>query len=264
MTPAASVARARPATAPARAPLRQPIAPRRVSGPDRHPRAAPLPPPSAGRVVVRILDAPFLDRLIRGRTWIAIVAFALLGIVAMQVAILRLGASIGSDVTQIEHLTAQNELAGARIAALQPPRNIATQAAALGMTYPPAGDIPYLTFNPGDPALAARSMTDPTAVFVAPAAPSLTAPLTSSTTAASSQSPAPASATTTSSSSTTTAGATSTSATTPTSTTTTTTTPAASSPANGGPATGGATAAPTSAAAGGAVSAAGGASPAAG
>ena len=37
----------------------------------------------------------------RGRAWIAIVATALLGIVAMQVALLRLGAQIGSETSAV-------------------------------------------------------------------------------------------------------------------------------------------------------------------
>ena len=42
----------------------------------------------------------------RGRAWIAIVATALLGIVAMQVALLRLGAQIGSETSAVNALTA--------------------------------------------------------------------------------------------------------------------------------------------------------------
>jgi hypothetical protein len=124
-----------------------------------------------------VLDAPLLDRLIRGRVWIGLVAFALLGIVAMQVAILRLGASIGQSVNQIQQLTASNEAATTAIAEDEPGRNVATEAASLGMVYPPAGNIVYRRYSPSLAAVAAHSYTLPTAPLLTPAAPSLTTPI---------------------------------------------------------------------------------------
>jgi hypothetical protein len=178
VTPAAA-ARARAGVA---APLRQPIAPRRVSGPTRHPRAAPISPLRQRHPLVLLLDAPFLDRLIRGRAWIALVGFALLGIVAMQVAILRLGASIGRSVSQIEQLTQQNETVATAIAGLQPGQNVALEASALGMVYPPDDNIDYLRYNAGDAALAAASIGPPTVPLLVSPNSSLTAPLTASST----------------------------------------------------------------------------------
>jgi hypothetical protein len=178
VTPAAA-ARARAGVA---APLRQPIAPRRVSGPTRHPRAAPLSPARQRHPLVLLLDAPFLDRLIRGRAWIALIAFALLGIVAMQVAILRLGASIGRSVGQIEQLSQQNETAATTIAGLQPGQNVGAEATALGMVYPPDDNIDYLRYNAGDAALAAASVGPPTVPLLVSPSSTLTAPLTASST----------------------------------------------------------------------------------
>jgi hypothetical protein len=170
VTPAAA-ARARAGAA---APLRQPIAPRRVSGPSRHPRAVPLAPSSHRQAVVRLLDAPLLDRLIRGRKWIAFVAFALLGIVAMQVAILRLGASIGRSVSQIEQLTQQNETTATSIAALEPRQSAAGEAAALSLVYPPDNDIVYLGYSAHDAALAAASISAPKVSLTPPASENTT------------------------------------------------------------------------------------------
>jgi voltage-gated potassium channel Kch len=255
VTPAAA-ARARAGAA---APLRQPIAPRRVSGPSRHPRAVPLAPSSRRHLLARLLDAPLLDRLIRGRTWIAFVAFALLGIVAMQVAILRLGASIGRSVSQIEQLTQQNETTATSIAALEPRQNSAAEAAALDMVYPPDNNIVYLGYNAQDATLAAASISAPTVPLAPPASagvsasttPSSSANTAGSTTLTSTQT-TPAQSTTTSAAATGTTGSTSATTTntpgsTSDSTTTTTTTPASS------------TGAPTSTP-GGAVSAEGGSS----
>jgi hypothetical protein len=222
MTPPASAARARPALAPA--PLQRPAIPRRVSGPTRRP--ATQRSPSA---IVRLLDSPFLDRLIRGRVWIALVGFALLGVVAMQVAILRLGASIGESAIKIEQLSTSNQSAETEIARAEPGRDVGSEAASLGMVYPPAGNIVYLHFAAGAAAVAARSYTAPTAPLFTSAAASLTAPLDS----AAATSSATAGADTTSSTSTGT-----TAATTPASTTSDSTT-AASTVSTPPPTTGG-------------------------
>ena len=216
--PAAAAARSRSAAAPAPVPLRQPVAPRRVSGPARHQRAAPHALPRQSGPAARLLDAPFLGRLIRGRVWIALVAFALLGIVAMQVAILRLGASIAHSANQIQHLTQVNEAAETTIAQAEPGRDVASEAASLGMVYPPAGNVVYLRYRAADAARAAASITLPTAPLFTPAAASLTAPIeptvtTDTTSTASSTSAgstaAPSTGTTVSASSNTTASTTS-------------------------------------------------------
>src|ERR1700761_3102788 len=56
----------------------------------------------------RLGDARVLDRRVRGRAWIAIVAVLLLGIVFMQVSLLRLNAQIGTAVTASENLDRAN------------------------------------------------------------------------------------------------------------------------------------------------------------
>jgi hypothetical protein len=175
-------AAARPLPA-APAPLRHPPGPRRVSGPVRHPRAVPRPA-SPRSPIVRLLDAPFLDRLIRGRIWIGLVAVALLGIVAMQVAILQLGTSIGASTQQIERLTQANETATTAIAQDEPGSDVATEAAKLGMVYPPPADVDYLTFHQGIAAQAATTYTLPTAPPATPLDPGLTTPIVPTTTQA--------------------------------------------------------------------------------
>ena len=79
-----------------------PRVPRRVSGPARRPRVAtraarrwPARPP---RLAPRCPTRRLLDRLIRGRAWVAVVAVVLIGIVAMQVRMLELNAGIGRAV----------------------------------------------------------------------------------------------------------------------------------------------------------------------
>lgn len=196
--------RARPATAP----LRLPPAPRRVSGPSRHPRATPARPVTSPGLLIRLIDHPWLERLVRGRAWIAIVAAALLGIVAMQVVLLRLGAQIGDATSTVNGLIAQNETTQATIGALEASRQVARQAGDLGMVYPAPSAVTYLAVNPGDAARAVQMMRPPSTTVLAsissarrPSAPPVvpatppsttTAPKTGATgaTGATSQSPA--------------------------------------------------------------------------
>src|SRR5437588_2148913 len=83
---------------PARSP--QPRGPRRVSGPVR-PRPASQQPLSRRLALgaidfVRAMpDHRWVDRLLRGRAWIPVLGVLLAGIVATQVEVLKLGASMG-------------------------------------------------------------------------------------------------------------------------------------------------------------------------
>src|SRR5439155_305969 len=100
---------------------RVPRAPRRVPGAGR-PRAVaaggavalprPLGSPGWGRRALRRLatlaDHPLLDRLLTGRAWIGLIAFALIGIVFMQVSLLKLNAGIGRSVERASILDRYN------------------------------------------------------------------------------------------------------------------------------------------------------------
>lgn len=151
------------------APLRLPPAPRRLSGPARHPRAAAATPAVAPSLFLRLIDHPWLDRLVRGRAWIAIVATALLGIVAMQVVLLRLGAQIGSATATVNALTAQNETANTEIAALEANSRLGGTGNSLDMVYPAPGAVTYLQVNPGDAQRAVHTMTAPSGAAIAAA-----------------------------------------------------------------------------------------------
>jgi hypothetical protein len=166
---AAGAARVRSATA-VPAPLRLPPAPRRVSGPTRRTRSVERQPTGVAAVLLHLVDHPWLERLIRGRAWIAIVAAALLGIVVMQVALLRVGAQIGGQTAAVNSMLQRNETMEATIGGLEASRGLGTSAGSLGMLYPPPGAITYLQLNPGDGALAADRIQSPSAVALAAAA----------------------------------------------------------------------------------------------
>jgi outer membrane biosynthesis protein TonB len=152
-----------------------PRSPRRVSGPTRPPRAAlagaggaavARPPLSLrlGRRAMRVGDARVLDRLVRGRAWIAIVAAALIGIVFMQVSMLKLNAGVSRAVTAADTLERQNSSLRADISKLDSGERVQDAAANLGMTTRPAGDVRYLDAERASAARAAASIKPPSPV----------------------------------------------------------------------------------------------------
>jgi hypothetical protein len=173
---ASSAARVRAATA-VPAPMRLPPAPRRVSGParpaarpERRDRAAEHRTTGAPALLIGLIDHPWLERLIRGRAWIALVATALLGIVVMQVALLRLGAQIGGETAAVNSIQQRNNSIQATIGAIEASRGLGTTASSLDMLYPAPGGVTYLQPNPGDGRLAAERIQSPSAVALAAAA----------------------------------------------------------------------------------------------
>jgi cell division protein FtsL len=138
-----------------------PRAPRRVSGPAR-PRQRPtatrsaatvaapafgVPSPLAPRALEALLRLPdnrWLDRLLRGRAWIAIIALALIGLVFMQVSMLGMNAGVGRAVERSGTLERQNADLRATVSALSSEERIQRAAADMGMLMPQAGDVRFL------------------------------------------------------------------------------------------------------------------------
>jgi cell division protein FtsL len=184
MTPpaAAAAAGAAPAThrgrtaAPAR-PTIAPRKPRRISGPARpatRPAARPVRPPApsvqAGPGLVPWLAQSLggltrnrsLDRLIRSRTWIALIAFALIGIVTLQLLVLRLNADIGHALVRESALQRENAALSIESSELAAGERVESQAAHLGMELVPEGSLRFLASNPGgDIARAAAALKAP-------------------------------------------------------------------------------------------------------
>ena len=171
MSPPAAAASARrsAATHPARPrPRRVPNAPRRVSGPTGGKRAAraavAAPVPVALRLaaaVHTVAEHRFLDRLLRGRMWIAILGVGLIGIVFMQVSMLGMNAGIGRAVDQATTLERQNAALQASISQLSSGERIETAAEKLGFVLPAAGSVRFLDARDVDYRKAARSIEPP-------------------------------------------------------------------------------------------------------
>jgi len=192
MTPPATIAARHPARTTRRTPTQRP--PRRISGPSRpkrDPRAgataatAVARPPLAMRLgtrAMRVGDARVLDRLVRGRAWIALMAIGLMGIVFMQVSLLKLNAGISRAVTAADTFDRQNSSLREDISKLDSGERIQAVAAKLGMVTPAAGDVHYLDGRGADGARAAASIKPPKPVTPSAAPPAATTAPTAATT----------------------------------------------------------------------------------
>ncbi len=114
--------------------------PRRVSGPTSRSRTVS---PAAG-----LTARPLLDRLIRGRIWIAVVAFALIGIVTMQLGLLKLNAGIGRALEHEAALQRENSALSIEDSEVAAGDTVELQAAHLGMQLIPTGTLKFLSAQP--------------------------------------------------------------------------------------------------------------------
>jgi cell division protein FtsL len=125
-----------------------PRVPRRVSGPARGRAQAARRPSLGARVlafVVALPDHRLVDRLVRGRVWIPLIGFLLIGVVAMQVSMLKLNAGIGTAVQQTSTLERTNGELRAELAKLEAGERIQQAAGKLGMVMPAPDQVRYLT-----------------------------------------------------------------------------------------------------------------------
>ena len=197
-----------------------PRAPRRVSGPAR-PKAAPraqavaVPAPGIPTFAPRALDllkglpdSRLVDRILRGQTWVAVIGAALIGLVFIQVTLLKLNAGIGANVERSTVLERQNADLRASVSQLSSEERIQKEAADAGLVMPQAGDVRFLRARGAeDAAKAAKVMRAPnpvapvaapaTTVDPAAAATTTTDPAATTAPADPAQATTPAAATTT-------------------------------------------------------------------
>ena len=143
-----------------------PRVPRRVSGPARpaRRRAPAVRTGARAGLLARLRavpDARLLDRLVRGRGWIAIVGVALIGIVFLQVSLLNLNAGISRAVTSAETLERQNATLRESIAQLDTGERISDAATEAGMVMPSAGEVTFLDARRADGRKAAAAVRPP-------------------------------------------------------------------------------------------------------
>jgi len=105
-----------------------------------------------------------LDRLIRGRVWIVVIAFALIGIVTMQLVLLKLNAGIGRSLVRETLLQRENATLSAENSEVAAGEQIEGQAEHEGMELIPTGALRFLTAHPSsDIGKAAASLSAPIA-----------------------------------------------------------------------------------------------------
>jgi hypothetical protein len=106
--------------------------------------------------LTRVADHGLLDRLIRGRLWIGLIAFALIGIVAMQLVVLRLNTEVGKGLERKANL--QREISSLQVAtsALTAAEHVQSEALRHGMQAATSDASQFLTAQPGAVASAAR------------------------------------------------------------------------------------------------------------
>ena len=190
-------------TPPARAP--RPARPARPARPTRRAgrTASGTLPLRAAAFVRGLPDHALIDRLVRGRAWIPVLGLLLTGIVAMQVSMLKLNASIGRSIERSTTLQSQNQQLRASVATLADDQRIERIAAGMGMIMPapaavgflsaqPAGGIGQSVANIKTPdaatflaSLPAATATDPLTGLSASAGTGTSSALTPSTTSAS-------------------------------------------------------------------------------
>jgi hypothetical protein len=162
---------------------------RRVSGPVRAAAAAqrvlptlrPLPVlgtigSHAARAGRSLPDSPVLDRLLRGRVWIGLLGTLLIGLVAINVSLLKYNAEAGRNAEKAKALRIQNAELRARVSRLRSSDRLERAGRALGLGMPAAGQVRYLSARRGDGRAAAKTLRSSVwAEFQAPAMDTQTA-----------------------------------------------------------------------------------------
>jgi cell division protein FtsL len=158
---------------------RTPRSPRRVSGPARR-RTPTLPQfalpqlPGLGqlrplpvigtigshafRVGRRLPDSALFDRLVRGRTWIGLLAVLLFGLVAINVSLLKLNSEAGRNAERLKSLRIHNDRLHATVSRLSSDERIQRVAARLGLVMPDAASVQYVRTGRSDGSRAARAI----------------------------------------------------------------------------------------------------------
>ncbi|HST56738.1 MAG TPA: hypothetical protein VLJ42_12700 [Solirubrobacteraceae bacterium] len=136
-------------------------------------------------LVTRVSEHRLFDRLVRGRAWIGIVAFALIGIVSMQLVLLKLNGGIGRALQHEALLQRENAALSVADSAASAGDLVESQAAQqLGMIITPSGGVRFLSRRHGDATHAAENLNKlvtPGASAVTPASSGSPAASTTST-----------------------------------------------------------------------------------
>jgi hypothetical protein len=122
-------------------------------------------------LLLKILAVPaslvghrLFDRLVASKAWIGLVAFALIGIVSLQLGLIELSGGIGRTLAREEALQRQNAALAVANSEIAAGEQVYSGAEKLGMQPAPSGLLRPLTANPrSDPQTAAGALSTPDA-----------------------------------------------------------------------------------------------------
>jgi hypothetical protein len=86
-----------------------------------------------------------VDRLVRSRAWIAVLGVILIGLVGLNVSLLKLNAAAGRNAEWAKLLRVENADLQARVSHLMSAQRIQDAARSMGFVMPAAADVHYLT-----------------------------------------------------------------------------------------------------------------------
>jgi hypothetical protein len=118
--------------------------------------------PARRRAAAAPRGALVLDRLLRGRAWVACVGVLLAGIVFLNVSVLELGEGIARTSESVNELQRDNIALRKKYARLASSERIQSAAAKRGLVLPAPGRVRYLRSRPAaDGRRAAKTITKP-------------------------------------------------------------------------------------------------------
>jgi hypothetical protein len=112
------------------------------------------------RALAQLGEHRLLVRLIKGRAWIVIVAFALIGIVTLQLGLLELNTNIGRTLERAGTLQRENAALSVENSEMASGELVEDAAGKLGMTLVPVGALRFLASHPRSDIARAASALD--------------------------------------------------------------------------------------------------------
>ncbi|HEX4563289.1 MAG TPA: hypothetical protein VH115_02440 [Solirubrobacteraceae bacterium] len=110
---------------------------------------------------VGVYEHRLLDRVVRGRVWIGLVTFALLGIVTLQLGLLELNGSIGRALTRKAQLLRENAALSIENSALASDEHVVSAAAQAGMVPVSLKSLRFLDARGASTSSAAAALRAP-------------------------------------------------------------------------------------------------------